>query len=871
MAFMDMAGQYLQNRMDQAQQPLDAFGQETEEERRRRQMREDEEARLKNLQSVGQITPVTQTVKTNPITGEQEMTVKGRPEDLSAANPLTPTVTAPAVPGQTVPQMSPNGLNPDIQSRIDQIMPPAQVTAVNPSAPAVTDQSQLGNQFNYPMVGPGLSQPMLGVSPANKEIYTDMPVGARVGINNEEIVGPGGQTYNYNQLQNAAEDYKFNLANTLPPAVPVAQPVSQTQPMMAPAPAPVAPAPVAPTAPMMAPQATTPMAPVNPAAPPPAPAPTMTPVATPPAEQNWQDRITTAKTSDDFKAIMMDPNTPDDVRRLSAGQYSKSLEVGEKEKKANTFIDNATPNDLIKAMRKNTEEGSYVKAILFSRLGLNELAKEEQQKLGAGSAFQSLVSGDGTRYTAQVNGQGAVIAAYDTTGKRVDDTTLASLSAQGALAKGAHVNSTMLRDRTTGEIYYQRTLPNGSTQLISPKGGIYAGPMNNLYAYGIGSDLDTKNAIQLQTLRNRLLVEPQIDAAKELAKFNAMNGTSYSINDIMPNAAPYQMGGPGQAPTAGAPAQTSTGQPVDSGAAIKNNNPGNIRYGTVAKDMGATGRAPNGMAIFPDLSTGTSAQEKLLSSPAYKNLTLGQAIAKWAPNNENNPAEYLRYMKRETGLDMDKEFKDLNANDKQTFLSAQARFEHGLPSAAGKGGVNAPPTAVAATPSQAPTPQPGESPNVFTARFNAWSKENEKTTGAELAKVQNAKAVYDVIKEINTALPKATGSGIGERIDNVYRFFGTTNEGMKATAQLQILGDRLLKSVPRFEGPQSDRDVQSYKEAAADLANSKKTVPERQAAFQTIQALNKKYLPGVDWDMTNPQDASAASSNIRIIKREKIQ
>ena len=67
MAFMDMAGQYLQNRMDQAQQPLDAFGQETEEERRRRQMREDEEARLKNLQSVGQITPVTQTVKTNLI------------------------------------------------------------------------------------------------------------------------------------------------------------------------------------------------------------------------------------------------------------------------------------------------------------------------------------------------------------------------------------------------------------------------------------------------------------------------------------------------------------------------------------------------------------------------------------------------------------------------------------------------------------------------------------------------------------------------------------------------------------------------------------------------------------------------------------
>ena len=43
--------------------------------------------------------PVTQTITTDPTTGQQMMTVRGRPEDLTAANPYTPTVSGPAIPG----------------------------------------------------------------------------------------------------------------------------------------------------------------------------------------------------------------------------------------------------------------------------------------------------------------------------------------------------------------------------------------------------------------------------------------------------------------------------------------------------------------------------------------------------------------------------------------------------------------------------------------------------------------------------------------------------------------------------------------------------------------------------------------------------
>lgn len=47
--------------------------------------------------------------------------------------------------------------------------------------------------------------------------------------------------------------------------------------------------------------------------------------------------------------------------------------------------------------------------------------------------------------------------------------------------------------------------------------------------------------------------------------------------------------------------------------------------------------------------------------------------------------------------------------------------------------------------------------------------------------------------------------------------------------------------MPRFEGPQSDKDTQFYKEAAGDLANPSKPVETRMAALETLRALNEKY------------------------------
>lgn len=125
--------------------------------------------------------------------------------------------------------------------------------------------------------------------------------------------------------------------------------------------------------------------------------------------------------------------------------------------------------------------------------------------------------------------------------------------------------------------------------------------------------------------------------------------------------------------------------------------------------------------------------------------------------------------------------------------------------------------------------------------------------GKELTNKAHAKEVYDLIQPIQTALKDATGSGLGTKVDDIAAFFGASTKGAEASAQLKVLGAKILMNVPRFEGPQSDKDVAAYKEAAGSLADSTLPIKQRSAALKTIIDLNKKYAPDLDWDFSKPQ------------------
>jgi hypothetical protein len=82
-------------------------------------------------------------------------------------------------------------------------------------------------------------------------------------------------------------------------------------------------------------------------------------------------------------------------------------------------------------------------------------------------------------------------------------------------------------------------------------------------------------------------------------------------------------------------------------AAWRFNNPGNIENGRYAANHGAIGG--NRFAAFPDQKTGADAQVALLQD-RYGHLTLDDAIAKYAPPNENRTAKYQSFVRGRLGL-----------------------------------------------------------------------------------------------------------------------------------------------------------------------------------------------------------------------------
>lgn len=84
----------------------------------------------------------------------------------------------------------------------------------------------------------------------------------------------------------------------------------------------------------------------------------------------------------------------------------------------------------------------------------------------------------------------------------------------------------------------------------------------------------------------------------------------------------------------------------------RDHNPGNIRTSDFATAHGAVGN-DDGYAIFPDDDTGKKALYALLKTPGYANLTVDQAVAKWAPPKENNTGAYQASVRKMTGLSGD--------------------------------------------------------------------------------------------------------------------------------------------------------------------------------------------------------------------------
>jgi hypothetical protein len=147
---------------------------------------------------------------------------------------------------------------------------------------------------------------------------------------------------------------------------------------------------------------------------------------------------------------------------------------------------------------------------------------------------------------------------------------------------------------------------------------------------------------------------------------------------------------PGTTPTTGAQIGGGTSPGVVSGKSVtiggqtrsggdrnwRNNNPGNIEYGPFAIKYGAIG-SDGRFAIFPTEEQGRMAQDALLKSKNYANLSLSDAIKRYAPSNENDPKSYANQIMKATGIDTSKSYASLTPEEQGKVLDAMKKIEGG--------------------------------------------------------------------------------------------------------------------------------------------------------------------------------------------------
>lgn len=148
--------------------------------------------------------------------------------------------------------------------------------------------------------------------------------------------------------------------------------------------------------------------------------------------------------------------------------------------------------------------------------------------------------------------------------------------------------------------------------------------------------------------------------------------------------------------------------------------------------------------------------------------------------------------------------------------------------------------------------------------------EAEKTRAVETAKAKaerdtkqatkshNAGELLRLIGEARRLLPTATGGGLAAARDKVGGFFGEATEGARMNAALKTIAGQMTAMQPRMEGPQSNIDVEMYKQMAGDVANEALPTPVRLAALDQIERLQKKY-DNPNQDAASPDDARRRS------------
>jgi len=406
-----------------------------------------------------------------------------------------------------------------------------------------------------------------------------------------------------------------------------------------------------------------------------------------------------------YAELLADPTISEDNKKLVHGQLAKNYEQEKRLSDAFKAVDKYSENDLTRAIKNRDKDGSYIKYVIASHLGLKAMAQTEAAKLGLGNVVTSETIGD-QRFRVERNLNNEVVSAHDVHGKEASPDVLAQISAESFSMKGATPASSMFKD-PNGNLWSHTGIPGttktvwtnqktGVSQSTAPEGLIPAGqvPLVNKANIAILQNkikkMESDNVEAARTGSTAVHSVAEIDALKEAiqAGGGALPATEAPAKAASTAAPAANV----VAPAAGKPTTEIDGQST-SAKAPANNNPSNIIDSTFARKNGATNTGPIGsqgrFANFPDVNVGEQAQHNLLINPTYSKLPLRDIPKVWAPKGDgaNDPAAYANSLQKITKFDdttMGKSYLELTPEEQQTFRDAQRQIEHGAGISGGK-------------------------------------------------------------------------------------------------------------------------------------------------------------------------------------------
>jgi len=267
-----------------------------------------------------------------------------------------------------------------------------------------------------------------------------------------------------------------------------------------------------------------------------------------------------------------DETMPEALRVRAKQQAADLISQERGVKEAKEKLSTMTETELAKAMREKTSGGSYLKAMMFGLLGMENSALQEAAKLGIGKE-QSVMLTDGTPAIIKIASNGTPISGYNaTTGAKLSANELVAAQAGMAATKGTEVEAGTYMDPTgkvAGNWVLERK-PGGSQYRQVGTGKIATEEQaNSLRKTGVQGTLGDQRARQIQDINLKLQGKGVEEQMRILSDYNKqLVGAGFPIvqpSEVGINVPQISGGTTGQGAPAPAGATAGQGAPAPAG------------------------------------------------------------------------------------------------------------------------------------------------------------------------------------------------------------------------------------------------------------------------------------------------------------------